>query len=81
MGELAVVLSLEAILSDIVGGASTETVLELGELRIGHEMNLELTDGTPAILAASCLPTGKRRLGSMLAAELQRRGYEIRKIP
>ena len=81
VGELVVVEALETVLSDIVGGENTDTVLELGELRIGHEATLELADGTPAILVASALPTGKRRLGSMLAAELERRGYEIRRIP
>lgn len=80
MGELAVVEALHEVLTDLVGDSN---VLELGELRIGHEMDLEVVSSSrvriPSILAEPALP--KRRFAEYLATELERRGYEIRRIP
>lgn len=86
-GELAVVEALHTVLRDTLHPSGilsegvpvvTDSVLELGELLIGHESYLEVVSGWGA---AGSLPTGKRYLGARLAAELERRGYEIRKIP
>lgn len=85
-GELVVVEALVSVLTDLLEGSEVwehrhrrDHVLELAELRIGHETNLELIDG--AILPADHLTGGRRQIGELLATELERRGYEIRRIP